>query len=309
MGTAVLAVAAIAVVTVVAITGAFSARDSSTADVPPPQDSSAPLHSDATPEAPLPTAGALDAPVIESAAPAVTCDDPAVIAALAEGTDADVIAAFGGGGPFRARVASGEAPCVNLTEPGRTWIVVNKQFGITEPGYLPELVYAEGARNTVDGELRADVDAALAEMNAASIAEGAGELGIASAARADWFQQRLHDNDAASNGLESADESTARAGHSEHQTGLAVDLIACDGGCGTIEGFGDSPQGRWVAVNAWRFGFIVRYEDGFTGTTGYMPEPWHLRYIGLELAHAYAEGGYRTLEDFFGLPAAPDYVD
>jgi hypothetical protein len=68
-------------------------------------------------------------------------------------------------------------------------------------------------------------------------------------------------------------------------------------------------QGAWVAANAWRFGFIVRYEDGQTAITGYEAEPWHLRYIGPELAQVYHDGGFHTLEDFFGLPAAPGYVD
>ena len=52
----------------------------------------------------------------------------------------------------------------------------------------------------------------------------------------------------------------------------------------------------------------MRYQDGQTPITGYQPEPWHLRYIGPELARAYHDGGFRTLEEFFGLPAAPDYA-
>ena len=70
---------------------------------------------------------------------------------------------------------------------------------------------------------------------------------------------------------------------------------------------GGTPQSDWIAENAWRYGFIVRYEQGRTATTGYSAEPWHLRFIGRELAGAYADGGFHTLEEFFGLEPAPDY--
>jgi D-alanyl-D-alanine carboxypeptidase len=53
---------------------------------------------------------------------------------------------------------------------------------------------------------------------------------------------------------------------------------------------------------------VVRYLEGQTAVTGYQPEPWHLRYIGPQLARAYHDGGFLTLEEFFGLPGAPDYA-
>ena len=62
-----------------------------------------------------------------------------------------------------------------------------------------------------------------------------------------------------------------------------------------------------MAANSWRFGWIVRYEPGATGTTGYVAEPWHLRYVGVELAAEMRATGVTTLEEFFGLPAAPAY--
>ena len=68
------------------------------------------------------------------------------------------------------------------------------------------------------------------------------------------------------------------------------------------------PQGQWIVAHGWEYGWITRYEDGYTPVTGYSPEPWHLRYIGPELARAYHDGGWHTLEEFFGLPAAPTYL-
>ena len=85
-------------------------------------------------------------------------------------------------------------------------------------------------------------------------------------------------------------------------------MVACGaGGCGGLDDLAGTAQGDWVAEHAWEYGFIVRYEEGFTGVTGYVPEPWHLRYVGTDLARHYHEGGWHTLESFFGLPAAPDY--
>ncbi len=98
------------------------------------------------------------------------------------------------------------------------------------------------------------------------------------------------------------------AGLQRASVGARDDLQACNGGCSAIEQFGSSAQGRWVAEHAWEYGFIVRYEEGHTAVTGYSPEPWHLRYIGTDLARAYHDGGWHTLEEFFGLPAAPDYL-
>ena len=83
---------------------------------------------------------------------------------------------------------------------------------------------------------------------------------------------------------------------------------ACAGACGSLDGLAATPQGQWVAEHAWEHGWIVRYVDGATPVTGYLPEPWHLRYVGPELAKAYHDGGWTSLEEFFGLGPAPDYL-
>ena len=63
----------------------------------------------------------------------------------------------------------------------------------------------------------------------------------------------------------------------------------------------------WLQKNAWRFGYILRYESGYTDVTGYSPEPWHFRYVGTALAKGYRNGGWHTFEQFLGEPAAPTY--
>ncbi len=236
------------------------------------------------------------------------CGLPAVQQALEAGDDAVVIAAAGGAEAFRAAVAAGAAPCVDLSDPARTWVVVNKQRPLDPIDFAPgQTSWAEGVRRTGTEQMRTDVAAALAGLAAAARDEGAGEIGVNSAFRSYGYQVENHDRFVRDLGREGAELTSSRPGHSEHQTGLAVDIVACDPSCGGIRAFGGTAQARWVADNAWRHGFVVRYDDGQTGETGYEWEPWHLRYIGRELAAAYAEGGYRTLERFFGLPAAPDY--
>jgi D-alanyl-D-alanine carboxypeptidase len=139
---------------------------------------------------------------------------------------------------------------------------------------------------------------------------GAGELALESGDRSYATQSATYAGHVADRGVEGADLVSARPGFSEHQSGLTVDVVPCDeASCATIDDLAASPQGAWIAEHAWEHGWIVRYTEGRTDVTGYAPEPWHLRYIGVDLARAYHEGGWTTLEEFFGLPAAPGYAE
>jgi D-alanyl-D-alanine carboxypeptidase len=71
--------------------------------------------------------------------------------------------------------------------------------------------------------------------------------------------------------------------------------------------FGATAAGKFVAANAWEYGFVVRYPEGKEAVTGYIWEPWHLRYVGKDLSTAMHNSGITTMEEFFGLPAAPGY--
>ncbi|MFT4158230.1 MAG: M15 family metallopeptidase [Microbacterium sp.] len=261
---------------------------------------------------------AMPAPSVVQAVPEVElnaivandpCSEQSVIDAIAAADDSAIIAAFGGGGAFREAVAAENAPCIALDDPSHVWVVVNKARPLNPIDFVPQsLVNAPLQITTGSGEVRSDVAAALGEMAAAAAADGAGRIGVNNGYRSYDLQVRTYASHVNNEGQAYADAASARAGHSEHQTGLALDLVAC-APCGGIEAFGATAQGAWVAEHAWEYGFIVRYEDGETEVSGYMPEPWHVRYIGRELAAAYHEGGYRTLEAFFGLPAAPDYLE
>ncbi len=87
-----------------------------------------------------------------------------------------------------------------------------------------------------------------------------------------------------------ANASVAKPGYSEHQTGLAMDVEGHTSlGSGLVEDFGETPEGIWLAENCHRYGFIIRYPKGKTDITGYIYEPWHIRYVGKEAAAEIAE--------------------
>ena len=265
---------------------------------------------------PLPApAATIPAPTIE-AAPAVLdiCADPAVSAAIAAGDDAGAIAAAGGTDAFRAAIAAGAAPCVPLDDPAHVWVVVNKLRPYTPIDYSPSpLSTPQGVRSDGGYTLRTDAVEAMSAMVAAAAAAGVGEIGLGSGFRSYETQAATFGSQADAAGVEEAELSSARPGFSEHQSGLAADVVPCGGavgdGCGTLDDLASTPQGQWVVEHAPEFGWITRYVDGATPVSGYVPEPWHLRYIGPDLAKAYHDGGWTTLEQFFGLPPAPDYAE
>lgn len=237
------------------------------------------------------------------------CADAGVQAGLSAGDDAAVVQAFGGGEEFRAAVVVGNAPCIALDDPERDWVVVNKLRALSPIDFVPPSIVTSNLRATSRSvSMRPEVADALNRLAAAAQAGGVGALGVNNAYRSYGLQATTHSSFVRSDGQAGADAGSARPGHSEHQTGLAVDVVSCTSGCGSLSQFADTKLSGWVAEHAWEFGFIIRYEADTTPTTGYMPEAWHLRYIGVELSTAYHDGGFHTLEDFFGLPPAPDYA-
>lgn len=256
-----------------------------------------------------PTIGALPVPKLEQSPVSIDiCTDPEVSAALEEHDDAGAIEAAGGGEAFRRAVSSGGAPCVDLSDPTRIWAVINKMRPYDPIDYRPSgLVMPDGLRSLEGGALRSDAASALSVLVTAAREAGVGELALESGFRSYAVQQGSYGRQVDARGTAGADLVSARPGFSEHQSGLAADVVACAGGCGTLDDLAATPQGRWVAKHSWEYGWIVRYVKGATDVTGYLPEPWHLRYVGPELARAYHDGGWTSLEEFFGLAGAPTY--
>lgn len=95
-------------------------------------------------------------------------------------------------------------------------------------------------------------------------------------------QKEIYDYRVSNWGERKADETAARPGHSEHQTGLVIDMTSKTEPL--ADSFTDSEAYKWLKENAYKYGFIERYPEGKTYLTGYSPESWHWRYVGLEAA-------------------------
>ena len=109
-------------------------------------------------------------------------------------------------------------------------------------------------------------------------------------------QKNLYNNYVTRDGVDAADTYSARAGHSEHQTGLAADFNMVD------DNFEYTAEGKWLNDNAYKYGFILRYPKGKTFETGYIYESWHYRYVGVELSRKlYNNGDWISLENYFGI--------
>lgn len=195
----------------------------------------------------------------------------------------------------------------SIDDPTSVWVVTNKLRALQPADYVPSLVTA-GVRYISNPEMRPAAASALVTLFAAGAAEGAGAMQIQNAYRSFVTQTSVHNRLVASLGASQADAQSARPGYSEHQTGLAVDITALPGKCSIQACFGELPQGVWLAANAWRFGFLLRYPADKTAVTGYIYEPWHFRYVGIELSTQMHLAGISTLEEFFGLPNAPAYA-
>ena len=124
-------------------------------------------------------------------------------------------------------------------------------------------------------------------------------------------QQSHFRNGVARVGLASAEWGFARAGHSEHQTGLAIDILhkAHDGGLMMNMGFETSRQFNWLVENAHEFGFILRFPDGYRDFSGFAFEPWHWRYVGVPIATAMHSEEIVLYEEFYGRYLVQGVVD
>ena len=109
-------------------------------------------------------------------------------------------------------------------------------------------------------------------------------------------QNYIYNNYVRIDGQENADTYSARAGHSEHQTGLAIDVNTVD------SSFDGTTESNWLKDNCYKYGFIFRYPKDKDSITGYMYEPWHIRYVGKSFAEKlYNNGNWITIEEYYGI--------
>lgn len=157
-------------------------------------------------------------------------------------------------------------------------VIANKSYGLPQdydPGVDP------------------DAQTALDAMIAGAALDGI-ELWLKSGYRSFETQKNLYNTYVGREGKEAADRYSARPGYSEHQTGLAFDLNSLE------QDFGETPEGIWLAEHCAEYGFIIRYPADKEEITGYIYEPWHVRYLGVETAQKVAESGL-CLEEYLGI--------
>jgi D-alanyl-D-alanine carboxypeptidase len=197
-----------------------------------------------------------------------------------------------------------------LDEPGSPWWVVNKKRPLPA-GYVPSDLAVPDVRLRLNPsaeqmQFSKSATPALEKMFAAAAAEGV-VMVLGSGYRSEALQRQFYNSYVAQDGQAAADRYSARPGTSEHQTGLVFDATSVSEKCHLEICFEETPEGRWLTLHAYEYGFIVRYPNGKEDVTGYQYEPWHLRFVGKELSTEMRRTGTLTLEEFFNLPHAPTY--
>lgn len=177
--------------------------------------------------------------------------------------------------------------------------VVNKEHTLPE-NYEPDDLTAPDVPFIFEGAhekrlLREPAARAAESLFAAAADEGLELFGV-SGYRSYATQKALFAFNARTRGEEHAERYSAVPGASEHQTGLALDVTSASAGYKLLPAFADTREGRWLAEHAHEYGFVVRYPRDKEHITGYAYEPWHIRYIGREIAEA-AYRNRRTLEE------------
>lgn len=217
-----------------------------------------------------------------------------------------------GGGSGNGGAGYDESAVAVIAEPESITVLVNKLNRLPLDYRPDDLVYPEVPfifQEKVEKRMMRKVAAeALERMFAAAEEDGILLAGV-SGFRSGSTQKSLFEYYVSRDGEEKASRYSARPGHSEHQTGLAMDVSGISGKCAATDCFADTAEAAWLAEHAHEHGFIIRYPKGKEEITGYKYEPWHLRYVGPEIAEEIWKRGI-TLEEYFGaVPASADAAD
>ena len=252
--------------------------------------------------------------VMTEARDAVAVASDAVVAsAYAKGaaTPAPELAAQATKDAYAAAVAALEKPAKNadrvalVTAYRDTWVaaVASNEEAVRaqdpasiEPTYINGILIVNktyALPSWFGDGLTAETQNAFAAMQAEAASLGL-DIYISSGFRSYWSQESIYNRYVSNDGQAEADRYSARPGHSEHQSGLTFDLNTID------EAFAYTAAGQWVRDNAHRFGFVIRYPPGKEHITGYIWEPWHLRYLGVPVATELYNTGL-SLEEYLGV--------
>jgi len=180
-------------------------------------------------------------------------------------------------------------------------VLVNKSYALPDDYKPNDLVYPDVPflfKEKIEKRMmRKQAAEALEKLFAAAQKDGIHLAGV-SAYRSRETQKALFENYAKRDGEEAANRYSAKPRHSEHETGLAIDVSGSDGKCAAEDCFAGTKEAKWLEAHAAEYGFIIRYPKGKEDITGYQYEPWHLRYVGEDIAKQIMENGL-TLEEYY----------
>lgn len=180
-------------------------------------------------------------------------------------------------------------------------ILVNKKHGLkkrTEPKDLKQVKFAAKDREAQFQKLRKAAANAFSKLATAADKKGC-TIRLTNGFRPYSYQQMLYEQYVKKDGKKKANKYSAKPGYSEHQTGLSADVSSPSVDYELVQKYGKTKEGKWLAKNAHKYGFIIRYPKGKEDITGYEYEPWHIRYVGKDAAKEIYEQGV-TLEEYLG---------
>lgn len=198
----------------------------------------------------------------------------------------------------------------STTDPTSIWVVVNKTHPLAPINYEPADLVAPNVPLRYSGNetMRLQKTAATAVEQLFGAAKSQNiNLMIASGYRSYSNQASVYSGYVRTLGQATTDRQSAKPGYSEHQTGFAVDVEPTSLACELQQCFGETKEGKWLTTNAYSYGFIIRYPNSKEEITGYDYEPWHLRFVGSQLAAELHSSGITTLEEYFGIKGGQSY--
>jgi zinc D-Ala-D-Ala carboxypeptidase len=188
-----------------------------------------------------------------------------------------------------------------IQNPSNLLALVNKEFALDEykPADLvrPNVPFVFGNQDLEKAHLRKEAAEKLEKMFADAKAQGVFLTAI-SGYRSYEYQKMLLEREIAQFGEEKAVMAVAPPGQSEHQSGLAIDISSESNQFQVNIEFAQTKEGKWLAENAYKYGFILRYPEDKVSITQYQYEPWHYRYVGMDAAKVIHENDW-TLEEYF----------
>lgn len=197
------------------------------------------------------------------------------------------------------------------TRPDSYTVLVNRDYPISKD-YVPDDLVVPKVPFSFYGTYEKSYVRKRAARALENLFSGASEDGytlkVVSAYRSYERQTQIYNNNVKTRGEDKTNKVSAMPGSSEHQTGLAIDVSADSVGCTIEESFARSAEGKWLKKNCYKYGFIIRYPKNKSKITGYSYEPWHIRYVGKNLAK-YLKKNKLTLEEYYKLTTIDNKVE